>query len=47
MKRVDESLPLFHKVFAIDSNWKTLTPRLVGVELLPDDNAALDQILKQ
>jgi hypothetical protein len=47
MKRVDESLPLFHKVFAIDPNWKTLTPRLVGVGLLPDDKAALDQILKQ
>ena len=47
MKRVDESLPLFHKVFAIDPNWKTLTPRLVGVELLPDDKAALEQILKQ
>jgi uncharacterized Ntn-hydrolase superfamily protein len=47
MKRVDESLPLFHKVFAIDANWKTLTPRLVGVELLPDDKSAMDRILKQ
>ena len=37
MKRVAESLPLFHKVFALDPNWKTLTPRLVGVGLLPDD----------
>jgi uncharacterized Ntn-hydrolase superfamily protein len=46
MKRVDESLPLFRKAFAIDPNWKTLTPRLVGVGLLPDDKAALDQILK-
>ena len=46
MKRVDESLPLFRKVFALDPNWKTLTPRLVGVGLLPDDKAALEQILK-
>jgi uncharacterized Ntn-hydrolase superfamily protein len=47
MKRVDESLPLFRKVFAMDANWKTLTPRLVGVGLLPDDKAALDRILEQ
>jgi uncharacterized Ntn-hydrolase superfamily protein len=46
MKRVDESLPLFRKVFALDPNWKTLTPRLVGVELLPDDKEALMKILK-
>jgi uncharacterized Ntn-hydrolase superfamily protein len=46
MKRVDDSLPLFRKAFAIDPNWKTLTPRLVGIGLLPDDKAALDQILK-
>lgn len=46
MKRVDESLPLFRKVFALDPNWKTLTPRLVGVELLPDDKDALTKILK-
>jgi hypothetical protein len=46
MKRVDESLPLFRKVFARDTNWKTLTPRLVGVGLLPDDQDALAKILK-
>lgn len=45
MKRVDESLPLFAKVFKMDPNWKTLTPRLVGVGLLPDDAAALKKIL--
>ena len=45
MKRVDESLPLFAKVFKLDPNWKTLTPRLVGVGLLPDDPAALEKIL--
>ena len=46
MKRVDESLPLFRKVFGMDPNWKTLTPRLVGVGLLPDDKDALAKILK-
>ena len=46
MKRVDESLPLFRKVFALDANWKTLTPRLVGVGLLADDKDALAKILK-
>ena len=47
IKRVDESLPLFRKVFAAEPDWKTLTPKLVGVGLLPDDKAALEQILKQ
>jgi uncharacterized Ntn-hydrolase superfamily protein len=46
MKRVDESLALFRKVFALDPNWKTLTPRLVGVGLLPDDKEALAKIVK-
>ena len=47
MKRIDESLPLFRKAYSLDPNWKTLTPRLVAVELLPNDKAALEQILKQ
>jgi uncharacterized Ntn-hydrolase superfamily protein len=47
MKRVDESLPLFSRVFGMDPNWKTLTPRLVGAGLLPDHKAAMEQILKQ
>ena len=47
MKRVDESLPLFRRVFTLDPNWRTLTPRLVGVGLLPDDKAALDRIMRQ
>lgn len=45
MKRVDESLPLFAKAFQIEPNWKKLTPRLVGVGLLPDDPQALEKIL--
>jgi uncharacterized Ntn-hydrolase superfamily protein len=34
MGRVDESLPLFQRVFAMDKNWATLTPRLVKAGLL-------------
>jgi uncharacterized Ntn-hydrolase superfamily protein len=45
MKRVEESLPLFAKVFGMEPTWKALTPRLVGVGLLPDDPAALKKIL--
>ena len=45
MKRVDDSLPLFRKAFALDPNWKTLTPRLPGVGLLPVEKAILDKIL--
>ena len=45
MGRVDQSLPLFRKVFAIDSNWATLTPRLAKVALLPDDPKLIARIL--
>jgi uncharacterized Ntn-hydrolase superfamily protein len=46
MKRVDESLPLFHRVFALDQNWRTLTSRLPRSGLLPDDRRLLERILK-
>src|SRR5687768_10594526 len=45
MKRVDESLPLFRKVFAMDKNWATLTPRLPKAGLLPDDPKLIQRIL--
>jgi len=45
MGRVDESLPLFRKVFARDANWVTLTPRLAKVSLLPDDPKLIERIL--
>jgi uncharacterized Ntn-hydrolase superfamily protein len=45
MGRVDESLPLFRKVFAMDRNWVTLTPRLPKSGLLPDDPKIIDRIL--
>jgi len=44
MKRVDEALPLFRKVFAMDKNWITLTPRLAQVGLLPNDPALIARI---
>jgi len=45
MGRVDESLPLFRKVFAMDRNWITLTPRLPKSGLLPDDPRIIEKIV--
>ena len=44
MNRVDESLPLFRRVFAADPNWRTLTPRLVKSGILPDEKKLIDRI---
>lgn len=48
--RIDEALPLFRKVFRIDRNWATLTPRLShaglpGDPILPDDERLIERIL--
>jgi uncharacterized Ntn-hydrolase superfamily protein len=45
MGRVEEALPLFRKVFAMDRNWITLTPRLPKSGLLPDDPKLIDRIV--
>ena len=45
MGRVDESLPLFKRVFDMDRNWVTLTPRLAKVSLLPDDAKLIERIV--
>ena len=45
MGRVDESLPLFRKVFQMDPNWATLTPRLPKSGLLPGDPKVMERIL--
>jgi len=45
MGRVDDSLPLFRKVFAMDRNWLTLTPRLPKSGLLPDDPKIIDRMV--
>jgi uncharacterized Ntn-hydrolase superfamily protein len=46
MGRVEESLPLFRRVFAADKNWATLTPRLAKVGLIVDDSKVIERILK-
>lgn len=43
--KLDESLPLFKKVFTGDPNWVELTPRLLKVDLLKVDDAGLKKIL--
>jgi uncharacterized Ntn-hydrolase superfamily protein len=45
--KVEESLPLFKKVFAIDQNWAILVPRLPQVGQLPKDKALIKKILAQ
>jgi uncharacterized Ntn-hydrolase superfamily protein len=45
MGRVDESLPMFRRVFAMDPNWRTLTPRLPKSGLLPDDPKIINRIV--
>ena len=43
--KVDESLPLFKKVFALDPNWAVLLPRLPQVGQLPKDEELIRKIL--
>jgi tetratricopeptide (TPR) repeat protein len=45
--KVDESLPLFKKVFAMDYNWVILAKRLPRVGQLRKDRALLKKILAQ
>ncbi len=47
MGRVDDSLPLFRKVFAMDPSWATLTPRLPKAGLLPDDAKVIGRIVAE
>ena len=47
MGKFDEALPLFQEIFKADSNWRTLTPRLIGNELLKVDEKGLQKILEQ
>src|SRR5438045_5435424 len=46
MKRVDEALPIFEKVFAgaDGANWRELVGRLPHSELLPDDKQLIQRI---
>ncbi|MGB7295915.1 MAG: DUF1028 domain-containing protein [Candidatus Aminicenantales bacterium] len=45
--KVEESLPLFKKVFAMDSNWAVLVTRLPQVGQLPKDKGLIKKILAQ
>ncbi len=47
MGRVDESLPLFRRAFAIEKNWAALTPRLRDAGLLPGDSGLIERIVSQ
>jgi uncharacterized Ntn-hydrolase superfamily protein len=44
--KVEESLPLFKKVFALDPNWAILLPRLPEVGQFPKDKKLLKKILE-
>jgi uncharacterized Ntn-hydrolase superfamily protein len=43
--KVEESLPLFKKAFALDSNWALLVPRLPKVGQLPQDEELIKKII--
>ncbi len=43
--RVDESLPLFGKAFAMKPSWRELVKRLPASDLLPKDPALMAKIL--
>ena len=45
MGRLDDSLPLFRRVFAMDKNWVMVTPRLAKVGLIPDDPKVIERIV--
>ncbi|MDI6848658.1 MAG: DUF1028 domain-containing protein [Candidatus Saccharicenans sp.] len=45
--RVEESLPLFKKVFALDPNWALLLQRLPAAGQFPKDKKLLKKILEQ
>jgi len=45
MQRVDESLPLFARAFALEPGWRELTSRLPRSGLLPDDAKLIKRIV--
>jgi uncharacterized Ntn-hydrolase superfamily protein len=47
MGRIEDALPLFRRVFAMDRNWVTLTPRLAEAGQLPDDPQLIGRIVDQ
>jgi uncharacterized Ntn-hydrolase superfamily protein len=45
--RVDDALPIFRKVFALDPAWRDLIPRLARADLLPGDQEIIDKITRE
>ncbi len=45
--KVEDSLPLFKKVFTANPIWRELVPRLVRAELLPDREQAIAKVMEQ
>jgi uncharacterized Ntn-hydrolase superfamily protein len=45
--REEEALAGFKEVFQAEPVWATLLPRLVAVDLFPDDQALLERVLAQ
>lgn len=44
IQRIEDAMPLFRKVFVRDKNWVTLTPRLAGAGLIPNDPGLIERI---
>jgi hypothetical protein len=47
MNRIEESMPIFKQAFAMEPNWRVLTPRLPKSGLLPDDKKLMERITSQ
>ncbi len=45
--KVDESLPIFKEVFAQNEAWRTLVPRLINADLLPNEPKLIQRIVEQ
>ncbi len=45
--QTETALPIFKQVFAADSSWRMLVPRLVKSDLLPDDEKVINKIMEQ
>ena len=44
---VDKALPVFKEIFEVDDSWRTLIPRLVKADQLPNDPKVIDKIMAQ
>lgn len=47
MGEIDRALPIFKQVFAKDSGWRELVPRLVDADLLPSSDKLIKSIVEQ